>query len=118
MKNAGALNLLGCLHGGPEGLEAQQAAPWGIAGYWVPFPTPMSKVLQFVRHTAKEISNRMCFITRVLVTGAGGFIAHPLVRRLKREGFWVRGVNVKRPEFEESSADRFVLADLRIFDQR
>lgn len=47
-----------------------------------------------------------------LVCGAGGFIGHNLVKRLKRENFWVRGVDVKYPEFEESQADEFLRADL------
>lgn len=50
---------------------------------------------------------------RILVTGAGGFIGHHLVRRLKADGHWVRGVDVKEPEFESSPADEFILADLR-----
>jgi GDP-D-mannose 3', 5'-epimerase len=50
---------------------------------------------------------------RVLVGGAGGFIGSHLVRRLKSEGFWVRGADVKKPEFSETSADEFVLGDLR-----
>lgn len=50
---------------------------------------------------------------RVLVTGAGGFIGHNLVRRLKLEGFWVRGVDIKEPEFEPTAADDFELLDLR-----
>lgn len=53
---------------------------------------------------------------RALVTGAGGFIGHHLVRRLKREGFWVRGVDLKLPQFEQSAADEFELADLRYFE--
>ena len=48
-----------------------------------------------------------------LVCGAGGFIGSHLVRRLKSEGFWVRGVDLKRPEFSETTADDFVLGDLR-----
>jgi GDP-D-mannose 3', 5'-epimerase len=51
--------------------------------------------------------------TRVLVTGAGGFIGHHLVNYLKREGYWVRGVDLKAPEYEASCADDFELLDLR-----
>jgi nucleoside-diphosphate-sugar epimerase len=50
---------------------------------------------------------------KALVLGAGGFIGGHLVRRLKREGFWVRGVDLKFNEFRESEADDFVIADLR-----
>jgi len=49
----------------------------------------------------------------VLVAGAGGFIGHHLVRRLKEEGFRVRGVDLKEPEFSPTAADEFVLGDLR-----
>lgn len=48
-----------------------------------------------------------------LVLGAGGFIASHLVKRLKSEGFWVRGVDLKFPEFSETHADDFVIGDLR-----
>lgn len=48
-----------------------------------------------------------------LVLGAGGFIGSHLVKRLKREGFWVRGVDLKYPEFAETEADDFLLGDLR-----
>ena len=54
--------------------------------------------------------------TRVLVTGAGGFIGHHLVKRLKAEGYWVRGVDIKEPEFEPSVADEFELLDLRFWN--
>jgi GDP-D-mannose 3',5'-epimerase len=54
---------------------------------------------------------------RILVTGAGGFIGHHLVRRLKADGFWVRGVDIKHPDYESSAADEFELLDLRRFDQ-
>jgi GDP-D-mannose 3',5'-epimerase len=50
---------------------------------------------------------------RVLVTGAGGFIGSHLVHRLKQEGYWVRGVDIKEPEFAPSAADEFELLDLR-----
>lgn len=48
-----------------------------------------------------------------LVCGAGGFIGGHLVKRLKREGFWVRGVDLKMHEYSETEADDFVIADLR-----
>jgi nucleoside-diphosphate-sugar epimerase len=51
--------------------------------------------------------------TRVLVTGAGGFIGHHLVSYLKDRGYWVRGVDIKEPEYEASRADEFELLDLR-----
>ena len=48
-----------------------------------------------------------------LVCGAGGFIGGHLVKRLKQEGFWVRGADIKRHEYRESPADHFVVGDLR-----
>jgi GDP-D-mannose 3',5'-epimerase len=60
-----------------------------------------------------------------LVCGGGGFIGSHLVKRLKQEGFWVRGVDLKFPEFAETVADDFVIGDLRdaaftrqMFDRR
>src|SRR2546427_4339119 len=53
---------------------------------------------------------------RVLVTGAGGFIGHHLVKRLVVEGCWVRGVDLKAPEYEPSPAHEFELLDLRRWD--
>ena len=53
---------------------------------------------------------------RVLVTGAGGFIGHALVNRLKAEGCFVRGVDIKYPEYESSKADEFEILDLRRWD--
>lgn len=50
---------------------------------------------------------------RALVCGAGGFIGGHLVKRLKEEGFWVRGVDMKRHEFADPPADEFVVGDLR-----
>jgi nucleoside-diphosphate-sugar epimerase len=50
---------------------------------------------------------------KALVLGAGGFIGSHLVKRLKSEGYWVRGVDVKTPEFSKSQADEFILGDLR-----
>jgi nucleoside-diphosphate-sugar epimerase len=48
-----------------------------------------------------------------LVCGAGGFIGHHLVQRLKQEGTWVLGADIKRPEYSASLADEFMLVDLR-----
>jgi nucleoside-diphosphate-sugar epimerase len=48
-----------------------------------------------------------------LVLGAGGFIGSHLVRRLKKDGYWVRGVDLKKPEFSQADADHFVIGDLR-----
>lgn len=54
--------------------------------------------------------------TRVLVTGAGGFIGSHLVTYLKEKGYWVRGVDIKHPEFSETDADEFEILDLRRWD--
>jgi nucleoside-diphosphate-sugar epimerase len=51
--------------------------------------------------------------TRVLVTGAGGFIGNALVTYLKERGYWVRGVDLKLPEYSITAADEFELLDLR-----
>ncbi len=48
-----------------------------------------------------------------LVCGAGGFIGSHLVKRLKKEGYWVRGVDLKFPEFSDTFADDFLIGDLR-----
>ena len=50
---------------------------------------------------------------KALVTGAGGFIGHHLTTSLKARGYWVRGVDLKRPEFESSRADEFLVLDVR-----
>ena len=53
---------------------------------------------------------------RLLVTGAGGFIGHHLVKALKADGHWVRGVDLKYPEYEASAADEFEVLDLRLWE--
>jgi GDP-D-mannose 3',5'-epimerase len=52
-------------------------------------------------------------VKRALVCGAGGFIAGHLVKKLKREGYWVRGVDIKEHEFSKTAADEFLVLDLR-----
>src|SRR5918997_5920155 len=54
--------------------------------------------------------------TQVLVTGAGGFIGHHLVKYLVDKGYWVRGVDIKPPEYETSPSHECELLDLRRFD--
>jgi GDP-D-mannose 3',5'-epimerase len=51
--------------------------------------------------------------SKIVVTGAGGFIGHHLVSYLKGQGYWVRGVDLKYPEFSHTDADEFLLLDLR-----
>jgi nucleoside-diphosphate-sugar epimerase len=53
---------------------------------------------------------------KILVCGAGGFIGHHLVKSLKEKGYWVRGVDLKNPLFEATSADEFVIGDLRKYE--
>ena len=53
---------------------------------------------------------------KALVCGAGGFIGSYMVKRLKNEGYWVRGVDLKYPEFSMSEADEFIIGDLRDFN--
>ncbi len=60
----------------------------------------MNKITKNVKKTA-------------LVCGAGGFIGSHLVKKLKKEGFWVRGVDLKKPEYGKSEADDFIVGDLR-----
>ena len=50
---------------------------------------------------------------RVLVTGAGGFIGHHLISRLVADGHWVRGVDIKYPEYDSTRAQSFEVLDLR-----
>jgi len=50
---------------------------------------------------------------KAIVCGAGGFIGSHLVKRLKKENYWVRGVDIKHPQFSKTSADEFFIRDLR-----
>jgi GDP-D-mannose 3', 5'-epimerase len=58
----------------------------------------------------------MSIRSRILITGAGGFIGHHLAKRLKAEGHWVRGVDIKLPAYEPTAADEFEILDLRVYD--
>lgn len=51
--------------------------------------------------------------TRVVITGAGGFIGHHLVSFLRKRGYWVRGVDIKYPEYKKTDANEFLILDLR-----
>ena len=55
----------------------------------------------------------MTLMKTALVLGAGGFIGSWMVKRLKEEGYWVRGVDLKHPEFSRHQADEFIIGDLR-----
>lgn len=59
------------------------------------------------------MNNAMNENKKALVCGAGGFIGSHLVKKLKKEGFWVRGVDLKKPEYSASEADEFIVGDLR-----
>lgn len=58
----------------------------------------------------------MSYVKKVLVTGAGGFIGHHLTKYLVNKGYWVRGVDMKYPEYERSAAQEFQILDLRRWD--
>jgi len=53
---------------------------------------------------------------KVLITGAGGFIGYHLTNYLVDRGYWVRGVDIKEPEFEPTRANEFLLLDLKLID--
>ena len=55
-------------------------------------------------------------VKTALVLGAGGFIGSHMVKRLRSEGYWVRGVDLKDPEFSKTEANEFVTGDLRDVD--
>src|SRR5256714_8800716 len=64
-------------------------------------------------HRHLRVSGGNPFVKKALVTGAGGFIGHHLVTYLKKQGYWVRGVDVKYPEYSTTDADEFAQLDLR-----
>src|SRR5579872_6067462 len=63
--------------------------------------------------TAKLPLKKKTSIKTALVCGAGGFIGGHLVKRLKREGYQVTGIDLKKPEFSKSAANKFIILDLR-----
>src|SRR2546423_15012861 len=65
------------------------------------------------RPGASEMSSKAMSGKVALVCGAGGFIGSHLVKRLRREGFWVRGADLKLPEYGETQANEFLEGDLR-----
>jgi GDP-D-mannose 3',5'-epimerase len=74
----------------------------------------IKEVKDYRKHGIKDLKNiNMQQGKKALVMGAGGFIGSHLVKRLKSEGYWVRGVDLKYPEFSPTEADDFVIADLR-----
>ena len=56
-------------------------------------------------------NNNMAIKKKALVAGAGGFIGTHLVKLLKKEGYWVRGVDLKLPEYSKTAADEFLLLE-------
>src|SRR5688500_1565641 len=70
----------------------------------------------FLGHSAWETRKGMSEPTRVLITGAGGFIGHHLTKSLVNRGYWVRGVDIKEPEYEQTAAHEFQLLALSVAD--
>src|SRR5680860_1062041 len=66
----------------------------------------------YARRNRKDVN-----VEKVLVTGAGGFIGHHLVTYLKERGYWVRGVDLKAPQYTDIDADEFEIRDLRRWDE-
>jgi GDP-D-mannose 3',5'-epimerase len=64
----------------------------------------------------QSLKEAVALVDRVVVTGAGGFIGHHLVKYLVAKGYWVRGVDVKHPEYERSPAQEFEIRDLRRYE--
>src|SRR5947199_122922 len=76
----------------------------------------LSTVLQTALEASEGAGTQLSANARILVTGPGGFIGHHLVKRLRTEGNWLRGVDLKAPEYEATDANEFEILDLRHFD--
>jgi nucleoside-diphosphate-sugar epimerase len=77
------------------------------------FPGKYGRIEFFSQPENENDIKRRMRLKRALVCGAGGFIGGHLVKRLKQEGYWVRGVDIKHHEFHPSAADEFLVLDLR-----
>ncbi|KAK3605024.1 hypothetical protein CHS0354_000689 [Potamilus streckersoni] len=75
-------------------------------------PQKNKRILANLARSIQIILNRVTTMKKVLVCGAGGFIGGHLVKRLKAEGYWVRGADIKKHEYSKTQADEFVLGDL------
>lgn len=93
-----------------------------LSAVWTFLPVPYFVLVQgshlIFRSLPLLYQNKANFATircmkNALVLGAGGFIGSHLVKRLKNDGFWVRGVDLKYPKYSPTEADDFVIADLR-----
>jgi nucleoside-diphosphate-sugar epimerase len=80
---------------------------------FVKFDAPFSRRKSGVIRLAEGPIRKEIAMTKALVCGAGGFIGSHLVKRLKADGRWVRGADLKYPEFSKTAADEFLIRDLR-----
>lgn len=86
-----------------------------VFSYWVYFINLLRKNMNL--HEDNKNSNTSTKkLKKALVLGAGGFIGHHLVKRLKEDGYWVRGADLKMPEFSPSVVDQFMIGDLRNYE--
>lgn len=90
----------------------KQVLRWQIAAILEPAGTDSKLGESFQASLTPGKKRRTWHMKRALVNGAGGFIGSHLVRRLREEGYWVRGVDLKRPEFSKSEANEFIIGDL------
>lgn len=95
------MNLAGCIN---WGIDTRHLVVGGMAD-------ALSSNRNMDRGSAAGSNGEM--MKKALVCGAGGFIGGHLVSRLKSEGYWVRGVDIKKHEYGTTKADEFVLGDLR-----